>query len=342
MSPNLDHYSTLEVERTATQQELTASYRRLALIHHPDKNPDNVEAATAAFQKIQQAYETLSDSAKRSGYDARTSKGPKRAPPGSSNARDREPFTHHAPPMADFFRAGPMFGFGFGYHYTGQSSYESREEAEREYEFQERAARRAAWERERTEWKWANEQRRARDKAEAEAKKAKNEAKKAEKEAKSTEKDNQRATEKKKQEAHWEMLNARTRNEKLAACLHSEFCTKAQQRQKFKCGACHVKRGITSFECPHCSLSICQQCVIDFAKKRAAAQVRPAAKPEPVVEPEPAAQPQAEPDNNTNNENTTNQKSKGPRPGSRKTRCYTCNKFGHVAKNCRSRKGDQP
>ncbi|KAI6090251.1 DnaJ domain-containing protein [Hypoxylon rubiginosum] len=54
-------------------KDIKDSYRRLDLANHPDKNPENAEAATAAFQKIQLAYETLSDPERRSEYDAHTS-----------------------------------------------------------------------------------------------------------------------------------------------------------------------------------------------------------------------------------------------------------------------------
>jgi preprotein translocase subunit Sec63 len=46
-----DYYEALEIERTATNEEIKSSYRRLARIHHPDKNLDNPES-TAAFQKV--------------------------------------------------------------------------------------------------------------------------------------------------------------------------------------------------------------------------------------------------------------------------------------------------
>ena len=59
-----DHYQTLGVARNATPDDIKKAYRRLAGIHHPDKGGD-----TAEFQKIQQAYEALSDPAKRQQYD---------------------------------------------------------------------------------------------------------------------------------------------------------------------------------------------------------------------------------------------------------------------------------
>ena len=52
-----DYYALLEVSEDATQEEIKRSFRKLALKHHPDKNADDVEAATKRFATIQQAYE---------------------------------------------------------------------------------------------------------------------------------------------------------------------------------------------------------------------------------------------------------------------------------------------
>ena len=60
----MDYYSTLGVEKTATQEEIKKAYRKLASQHHPDKGGD-----TAQFQKIQVAYETLGDPNKRAEHD---------------------------------------------------------------------------------------------------------------------------------------------------------------------------------------------------------------------------------------------------------------------------------
>ena len=59
-----DHYQTLGVAKNATPDEIKKAYRRLAAIHHPDKGGD-----TAEFQKVQAAYETLSDPQKKQEYD---------------------------------------------------------------------------------------------------------------------------------------------------------------------------------------------------------------------------------------------------------------------------------
>lgn len=63
-----DYYKILEVKKTATDAEIKKSYRELAKKYHPDKNPDNPTAETK-FKEISDAYETLSDKAKRNEYD---------------------------------------------------------------------------------------------------------------------------------------------------------------------------------------------------------------------------------------------------------------------------------
>jgi curved DNA-binding protein len=60
----MSHYQTLGVGKTSTQEEIKKAYRKLASSHHPDKGGD-----TAMFQKIQAAYDILSDPIKRKEYD---------------------------------------------------------------------------------------------------------------------------------------------------------------------------------------------------------------------------------------------------------------------------------
>ncbi|MEW5309647.1 MAG: hypothetical protein WDW38_001520 [Sanguina aurantia] len=63
-----DLYATLCVERGASSEEIKASYRKLALKHHPDKNPGDANAHDS-FQQISIAYSVLSDAGKRRYYD---------------------------------------------------------------------------------------------------------------------------------------------------------------------------------------------------------------------------------------------------------------------------------
>lgn len=62
------HYDVLEVPETASPAEIKKAYRRLSLIHHPDKNRGNTDVS-GKFQKINEAYEILSDEHKRQEYD---------------------------------------------------------------------------------------------------------------------------------------------------------------------------------------------------------------------------------------------------------------------------------
>jgi curved DNA-binding protein len=60
----MDYYNTLGISKDASPDEIKRAYRSLASKHHPDKGGD-----TATFQKVQEAYATLSDPEKRSAYD---------------------------------------------------------------------------------------------------------------------------------------------------------------------------------------------------------------------------------------------------------------------------------
>jgi len=63
-----DYYEVLGVSREATDQELKSAYRKLALKHHPDRNPGN-HAAEEKFKEASEAYQVLSDADKRAAYD---------------------------------------------------------------------------------------------------------------------------------------------------------------------------------------------------------------------------------------------------------------------------------
>jgi molecular chaperone DnaJ len=62
------YYEVLEVTRTVEFEEIKRSYRKLAVKHHPDKNPGDSEAE-GRFREIAEAYDILGDTEKRSAYD---------------------------------------------------------------------------------------------------------------------------------------------------------------------------------------------------------------------------------------------------------------------------------
>lgn len=63
-----DFYEILGVGRNATAEELKRAYRKLARQYHPDRNPGDKQAE-GRFKEVQQAYDVLSDAAKRNQYD---------------------------------------------------------------------------------------------------------------------------------------------------------------------------------------------------------------------------------------------------------------------------------
>jgi molecular chaperone DnaJ len=63
-----DYYEVLGVERSATDQQIKSAYRKLALKHHPDRNPGDREAENR-FKEAAEAYAILADREKRSLYD---------------------------------------------------------------------------------------------------------------------------------------------------------------------------------------------------------------------------------------------------------------------------------
>ena len=101
-----DYYAVLEVNKTATDQELKSAYRRLAMRYHPDKNPGDT-AAEEKFKEAAEAYAVLSDGEQRRRYDrfghagVSSGAGASWGAPGFSGIEDI---------LGDLFGFGDVFG----------------------------------------------------------------------------------------------------------------------------------------------------------------------------------------------------------------------------------------
>lgn len=101
-----DYYKILGLGREASEQELKSAYRKLALQHHPDRNPDNPEAEEK-FKEASEAYSVLSDPEKRGRYDRFGHDGV-----AGAGGFDPSQFGDFADIFGDLFGFGDVFGGG--------------------------------------------------------------------------------------------------------------------------------------------------------------------------------------------------------------------------------------
>jgi len=105
-----DYYEVLGVNRTASDQEIKSAYRRLAVLHHPDKNPNDA-AAEEKFKEAAEAYGVLADAQQRQRYDrfghsgVSSAAGQSWGAPGFGGIEDI---------LGDLFGFGDVFGGGRG------------------------------------------------------------------------------------------------------------------------------------------------------------------------------------------------------------------------------------
>jgi molecular chaperone DnaJ len=104
-----DYYEVLGVSRDASSDDLKKAYRRLALKHHPDKNPGNKDAESA-FKEAAEAYAVLSDAEKRQRYD-RFGRAGLGGQPGFSGFNE-EVFGDFGDILGSLFGFGNIFGGG--------------------------------------------------------------------------------------------------------------------------------------------------------------------------------------------------------------------------------------
>lgn len=102
-----DYYEILGVSKTASDGEIKASYRKLAIKFHPDKNPGDSEAEEK-FKECAEAYSVLSDPQKRASYDRFGHQGV------GAGAGGFDPGFTNIEDIFDLFGFGDMFGGGRG------------------------------------------------------------------------------------------------------------------------------------------------------------------------------------------------------------------------------------
>jgi curved DNA-binding protein CbpA len=122
------YYEVLELTPSATLQDIKKAYRKLALQHHPDRNPPELkDTATVKFRQINEAYEVLSDPEQRAIYDVELKSGRKQEPfyhpPHDSDGRpvyspmyhrrNGRPYRDAFSQFNDLFQNDPFFSEAF-------------------------------------------------------------------------------------------------------------------------------------------------------------------------------------------------------------------------------------
>jgi molecular chaperone DnaJ len=107
-----DYYDVLGVSRSASDQEIKSAYRKLALKHHPDRNPGD-KAAEEQFKDAAEAYAVLADADKRARYD-RFGHAGVAGPQGGAPGFNADIFADFSDILGDFFGFGGGFSRGRG------------------------------------------------------------------------------------------------------------------------------------------------------------------------------------------------------------------------------------
>jgi molecular chaperone DnaJ len=115
-----DYYTVLGIAREASDEEIKKAYRKLAMKHHPDRNPDD-KGSEEKFKEAKEAYEVLSDAKKRAAYDQFGHAGVDPSVGFGAGARGAEGFGGFADAFGDIF--GEIFGQGGGGRGRGNGIY---------------------------------------------------------------------------------------------------------------------------------------------------------------------------------------------------------------------------
>ena len=108
-----DYYDILGVPKNAADEDIKKAYRKLAMKHHPDRNQgDSAKKSEEKFKEAKEAYEMLSDSAKRAAYDQYGHAGVDPSMGGGRPGPGQEGFGGFAEAFGDIF--GDIFGAGGG------------------------------------------------------------------------------------------------------------------------------------------------------------------------------------------------------------------------------------
>ena len=105
-----DYYEILGVNRNASKDDLKKAYRKLAMEHHPDRNPNNKEAEEK-FKEAAEAYEVLSNDDKKARYDRFGHEGMRSSGYSSPGFTDINDIFSH---FSDIFGGGSIFDDFFG------------------------------------------------------------------------------------------------------------------------------------------------------------------------------------------------------------------------------------
>jgi molecular chaperone DnaJ len=111
-----DYYDVLGVPKNAAEEDIKKAYRKLAMKFHPDRNPDSKDAEDK-FKEAKEAYEMLSDGAKREAYDRFGHAG---VDPNAGGAAGGQGFGGFSDVFGDIF--GDIFGGQQGGRPGGQRS----------------------------------------------------------------------------------------------------------------------------------------------------------------------------------------------------------------------------